>query len=329
MTSAYQGLLKVTLGQTKGFTLKIVGREHQETLRTTKQRMAGLLPFVELAVDELNRLGHAGACFFLQVHDEAPPVTCFHFDGILSTASPERDLLIPDPYAIGSNGFNKLRKSFEENRLPPWSERLPIAVWRGATTGTRDLTPFNLIHNLRYKLCSLGKDLSPLLDARFTAVVQCRNINNTKDVHDILLNQNLLSPRLSPLYMALHRWIIDIDGNVCSWGLLWKLLSGSCVIRISSKRVQWYYHRLKPWVHFVPVSADLNDLDTVLAWCKTNNEQCADIAHRGRALALQVTADMEADQRNAISVYAKNWLQNKSGKNAKLRLTHPETSTTF
>ena len=39
---------------------------------------------------------------------------------------------------------------------------------------------------------------------------------------------------MEPSDMALHQWIVDLDGNVNSWGLLWKLLSGSCVVRVES-----------------------------------------------------------------------------------------------
>ena len=51
------------------------------------------------------------------------------------------------------------------------------------------------------------------------------------------------------------------DGNVNSWGLLWKLLSGSCVIRIRSTRGQWFHHRLRHLQHLVEVDNNLSDLE--------------------------------------------------------------------
>ena len=74
---------------------------------------------------------------------------------------------------------------------------------------------------------------------------------------------------------------IDIDGNVNSWGLLWKLLSGSRIPRVQSPRYQWYHHRLKPWVHLVPIQADLSDLYEQLTWCSNHRQECAAIASAG------------------------------------------------
>ena len=100
---------------------------------------------------------------------------------------------------------------------------------------------------------------------------------------------------MDPWHAALHAWQIDIDGNVNSWGLLWKLLSGSCILRVQSTRRQWYHQRLHPWVHLVPLQADLSDLNEQLEWCINHSKECAAIAAAGQALAQQVVAEMEDD----------------------------------
>ena len=123
-----------------------------------------------------------------------------------------------------------------------------------------------------------------------------------------LREQGILSRRVDPLHLGLHRWQVDIDGNVNSWGLLWKLLSGCCVLRVSSKRKQWYHHRLKPWEHFIPISFDLRDLVDQLKWCRENPGVCASIAHSGQILAKKVVRVLEQDQKLAVEAYAKQWL---------------------
>ena len=84
---------------------------------------------------------------------------------------------------------------------------------------------------------------------------------------------------------GLHRYLIEIDGNVNSWGLLWKLLSGSCILKVESSRRQWYHHKLKPYVHIVPICSDLSNLEEQLDWCRSNPEQCEYIASAGQNLA--------------------------------------------
>ena len=119
-----------------------------------------------------------------------------------------------------------------------------------------------------------------------TVFVQCKDSHSRKQVEDQLHQEGILSSTVSPWHAALHAWQIDIDGNVNSWGLLWKLSqeAASCEY---SPRCQWY-HRLKPWVHLVPIQADLSDLYEQLTWCSNHRQECAAIASAGQSLAMQV-----------------------------------------
>ena len=112
--------------------------------------------------------------------------------------------------------------------------------WRGSTTGSKDITPDNLERNLRYQLCRHSLFEPAHLDARFNRVVQCLNDKNATAVRLQLRQKGLIGPTVGPWHASLHAWLIDIDGNVNSWGLLWKLLSGCCVLRVMSNRQQWF-----------------------------------------------------------------------------------------
>ena len=117
-----------------------------------------------------------------------------------------------------------------------------------------------------------------------------------------------MSATVNPWDAALHAWQIDIDGNVNSWGLLWKLLTGSCILRVKSPRRQWYHQRLQPWVHLIPVRADLSDLGEQLDWCSNHLRECAVIAAAGQALAKQVVHEIEDDLISAGVRYAQEWM---------------------
>ena len=130
-----------------------------------------------------------------------------------------------------TGGYRTLRESMQQDPLPKWHERLPMAFWRGSTTGSKDIDLNTLELNIRYQLARLSRAWPHVLDARINRVVQCRNAQARSDVELRLQQEGLLSPTVSPWHAALHAWQIDIDGNVNSWGLLWKLLSGSCIIR--------------------------------------------------------------------------------------------------
>lgn len=261
-----------------------------------------LQPLVALArcAAQLRPWAAGGLPLAVQVHDEAPTqagVLCF--DAPAGAARPELGT-IPDPYCLGSRGYLLFRRELEATPPPPWRQRRPLVIWRGATTGSHAITPRRLVSNRRFQLCAHSKRRPAQLDARFTSVVQCRDAEASQAVRAELDRMGLLAPPLQPLQMAQCRWIVDSDGNVNSWGLLWKLLSGSCVLRVMSHRAQWYHHRLIPFRHLVPVAPDLADLEQQLDWCFANPAACEAIAAAGQQLALQVLNDLGADLLTAL-----------------------------
>ena len=242
----------------------------------------------------------------VQLLDEDPCVPCIRFDAPVEVD--DGGPLIPDPYCLMSGGYGALREEWERRGLPCWRQRLPVALWRGSSTGLEPLDLNNLHHNRRYQLCQRGRRDPQLLDARFTAVVQSRDAQTQRELTELLQRQDLLRPRVEPWDAALHRWLIEIDGNVNSWGLLWKLLSGSCVLRVASHRRQWYHHRLQPWRHVVPVEADLADLNQQVRWCVRHPDACEAIALAGQRLARQVVAELGDSLVAACHAYGERWL---------------------
>ena len=258
--------------------------------------------FIERAVQRFRKMGHTTVGFNIQLHDDEPNNPCFLIDAA-ANKDPNKLPLIPDFYCLGSGGYATLRKQFRE--LPPWNERSPIAIWRGSSTGTGQLNEQKIQKLQRYKLCRFTLSHPGWLDARFNAVVQAKSIEAKQDIMNHLNRLDLLRPRMEPAHMGLHRWILDIDGNVNSWGLLWKLLSGSCVLHVKSPRQQWFYRKLSPWQTHIPIERDLHDLPEKLEWCRNNPLTCAEIAHKGQQAANNVINTLDSDQDQAVDVYAK------------------------
>ena len=281
--------------------------EHQLSAPREAARMGGrLMPLLQVG-----RMGalvlapaRAEGELNIQFHDEAPAGPCLRIDAPFEASRPGQ-AVIPDPYCLGSHGFLRLRQQLVAQPPPPWRDRRPVALWRGATTDRKELGPATIHTSKRYQLCRIGLQHPHWLDARFTDVVQCASAVDRQQLMGLLQGQGLLAPRLEPIAMAQCRWLMDLDGNVNSWGLLWKLLSGSCVIRVTSHRGQWFHQRLRAYAHLVPVRADLADLAEQLAWCQANPDHCAAIAHNGQQLALQVLEDLGADLLTAIAAEAR------------------------
>ena len=256
----------------------------------------------------LLRKRHPQGCLVIQLHDEDPLIPCLRLDASSSDRDDPSRPLIPDPYSLMTGGYKSLRKRMKQDPLPPWHERLPLAFWRGSTTGSKGIDINTLELNRRYQLARFSRCWPDRLDARINQAVQCCNSLARERVEQHLHREGLLSATVNPWHAALHAWQVDIDGNVNSWGLLWKLLSGSCILRVESPRRQWYHQRLKPWEHLVPVRADLGDLDEKLSWCFSHRRECAAIAEAGQALAMQVVDEIDQDLTRAGVLYAQAWL---------------------
>ena len=77
-----------------------------------------------------------------------------------------------------------------------------------------------------------------------------------------------------------------------------RLLLGCCVLKIQSEHGfrQWYYERLTPWQHYVPVRADMSDLIEKIGWCRSHDGECAEIAGAGQAFAHAMTVEGEISE---------------------------------
>lgn len=130
------------------------------------------------------------------------------------------------------------------------------------------------------------------VDAKLSSVVQS---NSALD--ECLLREAAILGDPIPAEKWLNfRFAIDVDGNTNAWSNFFqRFLLGCCVLKVASPRnfQQWYYKDLKPWVHFVPVKADLSDLKEMVGWCLANSAECERIAGTGAALVWKMTLETE------------------------------------
>ncbi len=297
-----QRCLRITWGEQTPISASIHARDQGMGMRLESLLKAGS------GIATLLRQHHRQGSLVIQLHDEAPIIPCLRLDASIDDINHLSSPLIPDPYCLMTQGYRALRERIQKDPLPPWHKRLPLAFWRGSTTGSKNIDLNSLEFNRRYQLARFSRAWPDRLDARINRAVQCRDEEAREHVELRLQQEGLLSATVDPWHAALHAWQIDIDGNVNSWGLLWKLLSGSCILRVQSTRQQWYHQRLHPWVHLVPIQADLSDLNEQLEWCINHSKECAAIAAAGQALAQQVVAEIEDDLFSAGVRYAQTWM---------------------
>ena len=101
--------------------------------------------------------------------------------------------------------------------------------------------------------------------------------------------------KVPELAWAKHRGVLDIDGNVNAWGLIWRLASGSVVFKVESEYSNAYIERMRPWVHYIPIHANLSNLRamTALVTKPAYDEILLNITKNAALLAQQFTVSQE------------------------------------
>ena len=216
--------------------------------------------------------------------------------------------------------------SYRQWKLPleepaAWKTRRPNLLWRGQTTGISYVPgphPRPIMRGVRvhrhWLLSFLIDEVAKDPDAfevwgptyqRLHAVSQCRKIRGADvrfvpmwngdrrqmDTAAKYLGKKILSERMEPIaYRAAqqtYKFILTLPGNDVPSSLREDLLSGCAILM---PRPFWectWFYGLTAGVHYIPLSADLADLEERLQWCRDHDAECREIAANARAFALE------------------------------------------
>lgn len=160
----------------------------------------------------------------------------------------------------------------------PWTKKKDMAVFRGSNTGIGH-ADFN---NVRIKLCSMFQS-HPYCNVGITSWNSryrklCGNPNLLKPVQSIQLSNSLTLEEQST-----YKYIIHVQGHTQAFRLSIELAMRSVILLVQGKYSLWYESKLEPWVHYIPVSEDLSDLDERIQWCLEHDSECELIAKQARA----------------------------------------------
>ena len=214
---------------------------------------------------------------------------------ILSMSSFEHfsDILIPthDDWIRIQNKENKWfpRSSQQHtyNFTKEWGDKIPIAIFRGSSTGSG----VTIDTNQRLKLAYISKNTHPdengipYIDAGITKwnMRAKKIINNpclqTLDVSNIPFE---LSNKMTPEEQSKYKYIIHVDGHVSAFRLSYELSMNSVILIVKSKWKIWYSDLLKPYVHYIPIKEDLSDIIDIIKWCRNNDKKCQEISKNAK-----------------------------------------------
>ena len=176
--------------------------------------------------------------------------------------------------------FPKSCRDYNETFNQDWSTKIPIAVFRGGSTGCGTTTETNP----RLKIASIAAKQDPKGEIYLNAGItnwnlRPRKIQGQKYLQTIdikSLGFGLVS-KMSPQEQSNYKYIVNIPGHVAAFRLSVELNMGSVILLVDSPWKLWYSHLLIPYRHYVPVKHDLSDLINQIKWCRDNDEKCQEI----------------------------------------------------
>lgn len=223
--------------------------------------------------------------YLLALHDAAPhryavPVLAFASDQELLQTNDV--VLMPDPFAL--KGYNAQFMAISTKAAKyPWHKKIAKVFFRGSAYGAGpENNDINGFPRLRFMNMAANLDIADVGFTSYTAQLNSQFRAKLAELHP-------LKSQISSAESQAYKYLIDIDGNTCSFSrMAWILYSNSVLFKHHSNQVQWYYAQLKPYVHYVPVDADFGNLVDQYAWAQANPQAVKNIAAEGHKIALQI-----------------------------------------
>lgn len=261
------------------------------------------------------KLSKCNACFFLNTFDSPIVSKGSDFIPVLSSAtSADHDdicMIYPDAwYVISGEKFvrNPLRvepsvnpykdKEVETN----WDNKKDAIVFRGRNTSCYPNDPERndrlkilrmFVNGLSTYINFLGveTDLGLVGNTR-NVVLRKEDGKDVLDTSDEAKIHAIIGKYKDPIPMAKqssYKFILDIDGYVTPWRLLFELSYNSVIILIVSDLTSWFYDMLKDGENMFIIHINDPDIDikivSIIKRCKENDWKLArTVAHNARKL---------------------------------------------
>ncbi|KAL4982426.1 hypothetical protein BDW68DRAFT_192169 [Aspergillus falconensis] len=213
---------------------------------------------------------------FAVVHDLFPVFS-------QSKISTFQDILYPSPWYWANKVPYVMQKDYN------WEEKIDKLYWRGSTTGGfskgggwrrhhRQLmvSNINALDNAKVLAKTDGEqweakevdrsNYRDLFDVQFTSVGQC----DRNDCAAQMEFFNITEP-VEQQEAWSYKYLIDIDGNAFSGRYHAFLKSNSLACKVALFR-EWHDERLKPWVHYVPLSLKGDELVETMRYFSSEEE---------------------------------------------------------
>ncbi|KAL4422912.1 hypothetical protein ABPG75_009109 [Micractinium tetrahymenae] len=156
-----------------------------------------------------------------------------------------------------------------------WQNKSDVAFWRGSSTGAHvdsSMPPEVWQGFQRQRLVALSGAHPDLLDAAFTRFTQC-------DPPACAAMEALYgrAPFANASQLFSHKLTVVVDGNGAAARLGPTLCSGSVALNAQLFH-EWFFFRLQPFRHYIPIRPDYEDLLERIRWARQHDADTEQIA---------------------------------------------------
>jgi protein glucosyltransferase len=158
------------------------------------------------------------------------------------------------------------RELLEAGDATPWPQKQDTVFFRGSRTNDN-----------RDSLVLHSHDHPDRWDVRFTLN---QDQETTKYITETLGIEP--APHVPPREHCKYRYLLNFDGVAASFRLRDILACGSTVLYVKPTWVEFYYSKLHPWEHFIPLDLDGIKSQKVMDFLWAHPELPQRVASRGR-----------------------------------------------
>lgn len=168
-------------------------------------------------------------------------------------------------YPTGLGRWDLLRNSLKAAAANwPWEKKKPLAFFRGSRTSSE-----------RDPLVYLSRENPDMADAQYTKNQAWKSDADT-----------LYAPPASEVPLEEHcqyKYLFNFRGVAASFRFKHLFLCGSLVFHVGNEWIEFFYPRMKPWVHYIPVKAGASKVEirALIEFSRANDEMVSQIAERG------------------------------------------------
>jgi hypothetical protein len=210
----------------------------------------------------------------------APVLSSCTADGFADIPIPTMDdwTRVQFKHGIHFASSKRAMATTSDDFVTPWNKKRELAVFRGSNTGM-GIDPDT---NPRLKLV-VEFQSHPRCNVGLTSWnTRPRKVSGNPAVQVPQTHWVKLSNSLTLEEQSNFKYIIHVEGHVQAYRLSIELAMRSVILLVQSRYRLWYEPLLQPWVHYVPVAADLSDLDERIQWCLEHDAECQLIATQAR-----------------------------------------------